>query len=135
MKTRNFLLIAVSIWLAQNSVAARAGAPIDPCDGADTQLALNACWSSRASEADKIVNHLLTQVRRAARGPIRSDLQIRLDKAQAEWIRYRDLHCDLVTIPLEGASSAGMAHSICFYRAARQRAAALSDVLADWSPR
>lgn len=105
-------------------------AAVSPCNGAQTQLALDECWDARAQAATTQMNQMWLQVRHAARAH-RANLAA-VAAEQNAWRAALHKTCALPEILYAGGSIMPMMQSECDAVMTNDRVAQLQAELAAW---
>ncbi|WP_410174141.1 lysozyme inhibitor LprI family protein [Pantoea vagans] len=95
------------------------------CGEAQTQPAMNQCFSAHYKEADKTLNSTYQKVLKLTSGEQRNLLQ----SSQKKWISYRDADCKFQTYKSSDGSVSPMNITICLQTKTEQRTKELESML------
>jgi uncharacterized protein YecT (DUF1311 family) len=118
-----FALIFAGLFAFRASAAERS----DACDAASSQAEINACAAERYERADRELNAIYGTAKARLRGKRASALT----RAQAAWIRFRDLECELESSSARGGSAYAAVHNVCLSRLTTARIEDLKRLMQD----
>ncbi len=95
------------------------------CGDAQTQSAMNQCFSADYKEADKALNSTYQKTLKLTSGEQRNLLQ----SSQKKWISYRDADCKFQTYKSSDGSVNPMNTAICLQTKTEQRTKELESML------
>ncbi len=119
----------------QPAKTAAQAAPANPCDAANTQIAMNECSAEQYKKADAHLNIVYTNLLRLLQNDAGHAQQqsggeqrkpetpavVSLKAAQRQWIHYRDLHCAAVRAQYEGGTISPMMFMECMTETTNHR--------------
>ena len=100
-----------------------------PCGENGTQAEANACARREYQKADAEMNRVFDRVV-AELAVYGGGQQLKLRRAQASWLRYRDANCESEASIYDGGSIRPAVYHSCLASVTRERARRLEDFLA-----
>lgn len=82
------------------------------CDNPATQLQMSQCAAQELTEANKSLNKAYAELR----GRLSDAQKVKLRKAQAAWIKFRDLDCAFESSAAEEGSAHGLVMQNCLIK-------------------
>ncbi len=125
MKWRLGVVIFVSVFGTEQSIAAPQLAQEINCAKTTTTLEINECTAREAKAADRLLNQSYQKLR----PKLSTKQRQRLTQAQLEWIKFRDRTCEYEAGELGGGTASTAAYVSCVTRVTTQRTADLQRYL------
>ncbi|RVT47225.1 lysozyme inhibitor LprI family protein [Rubrivivax albus] len=114
---RSPTLYLQALLLASCASAQPGSEEFNQCTGARTQAAWNACESAGFSEAERRLATLYHSYSKRLQGEQRENFE----RAQAAWVRYRELACSFESSGVAGGSAYPAVFSACMREKTRRR--------------
>ena len=107
----------------------------EPCAAEATQLAMTACWTSAAAQAEALESAQFTKAMDVVKQKGSAEQSAALAVAEEQWKAYRDAQCRADAGFYAGGSAAETAAAVCRARHAKDRESTLERTYLDWAAR